>query len=137
MKALLQRLITLALSLTLGFSLGSALAQNTPDSVLPTAPRSINLFNPANNTPSNPGAAVNLIDVGPARIMTLLLSVFSILGVIIAIYAGATIIFSQGDQKKVEQGIKTLVYAGIGMLLVGGAWLLVRLVLNIDVTKIW
>lgn len=79
---------------------------------------------------------VNLIEAAPARIMTFIFSIFTIVSIIVAIYAGAVIIFSNGDQKRVEQGVKALIFAAIGMLVIGGAWLIVRLVLNIDLTQI-
>lgn len=126
------------LSMPLALAAGTSV---TNTDVLPVTPSSVDIFNPTATAPAstrvNPNNAVNLLEVGPARVMTIILSLFTLVSIVIAIYAGVTIIFSGGDQKKVEKGVKTLAYAAIGMLVVGAAWLIVRLVLNIDVTSIW
>ncbi|PIV90326.1 hypothetical protein COW46_03565 [Candidatus Gracilibacteria bacterium CG17_big_fil_post_rev_8_21_14_2_50_48_13] len=118
----------------------AALAQINND-VLPVQPSNVNIFNPsASTTPdvtSRPAGAVNLVEVGPARIMTIILGLFGLLSIVMAIYAGAQIIFSEGDPKKIETGVKTLAFTAIGMLVVSGAWVLVRLVLNINLTTLW
>ena len=133
-----MRLLRILVALVLACTIGTAFAQSlAPDSVLPAVPSTVDIFNPANTTQTNSTNAVNLIEVGPARAMTIILSLFTLVGVIIAVYAGSQIIFSGGDAKKVEVAVKTLVYAGVGMLVVGMAWVIVRLVLNIDITKLW
>ena len=129
----------LLLSMTSAFAQPGATTPQAPNSVLPAVPRQTDIFNPngIRSTPTTRAPNINLLEAGPARIMTLVLGLFSAISIVIAIYAGAVMIFSDGDQKKVEKGIKTLLYAAIGMMLVGGAWLIVRFVLNIDLTTLW
>lgn len=138
----MKKLFSLLAAVFLAFSLSTALASTAaPDSVLPVQPRTIDLFNPgAGSTVTEPEVPqnVNLIEVGPARVMSFIFSIFTLVSIVVAIYAGVLIIFSGGDQKKVEKGVNALVYAAIGMLIVGGAWLFVRIILNIDLTApIW
>lgn len=143
-RTLQKYLVNLCLAILLlgtpsAFIIPHAEAQ-APASVLPVAPKQTDIFNPnsvTNNAPSSGQRNINLLQAGPARLMTLVLGLFSAISIVIAIYAGAVIIFSDGDMKKIETAVKTLLYAALGMLLVGGAWLIVRFVLNIDLTTVW
>lgn len=134
------RLLT-TLLLALGLSVISPALAVVNNDVLPVQPSNVNIFNPsASTTPDptvRPAGAVNLVEVGPARIMTIILGLFGLISIVMAIYAGSQIIFSEGDTKKIETGVKTLAFTAIGMLVVAGAWVLVRLVLNINLTTLW
>lgn len=143
MKRLIHIILAALLAGGLVFGAAPVLAQGegAPPSVLPTQPRQLDIFNPEGystqvNQP-NMQPPVNLLEVGPSRIITFIFSSFTLVSIIVAIYAGALIIFSGGDQKKVENGVRALIYAALGMLIVGAAWLIVRVILNIDFTRIW
>lgn len=73
-----------------------------------------------------------LIETLPEFIISTIFLIFSGLGVVFAFIAGYKIIFSKGDQKKMQEGIQTLVYAVLGLIITGSAWMIIRLVLNIS-----
>ena len=107
-----------------------------PCDVLPTAPQVFQNLDDVNNTQSltgdQTGVNRNLLNEGPKRILDLIFGTFATVGTIICVIAGVRIIFSDGDTKKFREGIKAIVYAAIGIMIVGGAWMLVRSILSIN-----
>ncbi|MFN7159982.1 MAG: hypothetical protein ACK4NC_00045 [Candidatus Gracilibacteria bacterium] len=75
---------------------------------------------------------VQLLDVGPKRIADIIFGFFSIISVIVALRAGISVLFSKGDAAKFKNGIMAIIYAAIGIVLIGSAWIIVRLVLDIN-----
>lgn len=108
----------------------------TPNSVLPTPPQVFQDINDIGNASSFTGdrnnVNRNLLNEGPKRILDLIFGTFATVGTIICIIAGIRIIFSNGDTKKFQQGIKAIVYAAIGIVIVGSAWMIVRAILSIN-----
>lgn len=108
----------------------------TDDSLLtPVAPKVKNYLEDGKTTPAYDlkGAGnVQLLDVGPKRIADIVFGFFSIIAVIISMRAGISVLFSKGDAAKFKNGIMAIVYAAIGIVLIGSAWIIVRLVLQIN-----
>ena len=138
---LFKHIQTYLLALGLGIFLttgvfSQAYAAATPQDVLPTAPQVFQNLDDVNNTRSLTGdqnnVNRNLLNEGPKRILDLIFGTFATVGTIICVIAGIRIIFSNGDTKKFQEGVKSIVYAAIGIMIVGGAWMLVRAILSIN-----
>lgn len=112
------------------------LPSDTPCDVLPTAPQVFQNLDDVNNTQSLTGdqnnVNRNLLNEGPKRILDFIFGTFATVGAIICVIAGIRIIFSNGDTKKFQEGIKAIVYAVIGIMVVGAAWMTVRAILSIN-----
>lgn len=78
------------------------------------------------------GQKVQLLDVAPKRVSDILFGFMSLISVIVALRAGIDVLFSGGDAGKFKKGIMAIVYAAIGIVLIGSAWIIVRIVLSIN-----
>ncbi len=113
-----------------------ALAVNTPRQVIPKPPQVFdnveNPGNPQNLTGDPSGINRNLLNEGPKRILDFIFGTFTTVGTIVCVIAGIRIIFSNGDTKKFQQGIKAIVYSVVGIMIIGGAWMAIRAILSIN-----
>lgn len=56
------------------------------------------------------------------------LGMLSLISLALVLYAGFLMVTSQGDSKKYEQGFGIMKWAGIGLAVIAGAWLIVSLI---------
>ncbi len=112
---------------------------DVPNSLLPQPPRILDELSPSgisdaatrgNDITDN--ERVNLLDIGPNLVLNTLMGLFTSIATVIAIIGGSQILFSQGDQKKLQQGLFTLMYAAIGMIIIGASWVIITLILNFN-----
>lgn len=103
--------------------------------LIPLPPKVKNYIEDGKTSPTSPlqGAGnVQLLDVGPKRISDIVFGFMSLITVVIALRAGISVLFSKGDAAKFKNGIMAIVYAAVGIVLIGSAWMIVRLVLSIN-----
>ena len=58
-----------------------------------------------------------------------MLGMLATIALVICLYAGFLMVTSAGDEKKYEQGMNILKKAGIGLIIIGLAWLIVSVVM--------
>ena len=75
-------------------------------------------------TPTDPRTAI-------ARFIRNLLAVMGLLMIVLIVYAGATIMTSQGNEEKIAKGKKTIVGAVIGLFIVLSAYAITLLVTRV------
>ena len=63
-------------------------------------------------------------------IIAIVLSVAGVLAVGAIVYGGIKYITSAGDEKKADEGKRTLIYAVLGLLIIGAAIIIVNIVLR-------
>lgn len=101
----------------------------------PLAPKVKNYLEDGKTSPTYDlkGAGnVQLLNVGPKRISDLVFGFMGVITIIVALRAGVSVLFSKGDAAKFKNGIMAIIYAAIGIVLIGSAWIIVRLVLDIN-----
>ena len=64
-------------------------------------------------------------------IIQYLTTFFTLIGVIIVIYAGFTILVSWGDEEKIKKAKKLILYAILGLILVWLAWSITTFIISI------
>lgn len=74
----------------------------------------------------------NLINTGPQILNTYFFGFFGIIATIIALQAGIKVLFSNGNEKAFKDGVMTIINAGIGVILIGSSWAIVRLILQVN-----
>jgi hypothetical protein len=77
-----------------------------------------------------PGSQLTLMD-RIAAVLQWLLSFLGLAAVMAIIYGGVQYIFSQGDEKKAETGKRVVVFAIIGLIIVGVSAVIVNAILAI------
>ena len=92
-----------------------------------TSPTS-NLPNVNSTDPNAPGDMI-------ARIIAYGIGLAGVLAIMAITWGAILIISGAGDEEKMKQGRKIIIFALIGVLIAGGAYLLVNLVSNIRVTS--
>lgn len=109
-------------------------ATSIPTDVLPAIPKVKDFTEQTVGAGQQIGqTSTKLFYDAPKQIVDTVFQVFAAISGIIVVYAGIKIIFSRGtDPKKFKEGIMAIIYAGIGLVIIGGAWIIVRLVLNIN-----
>jgi hypothetical protein len=80
---------------------------------------------PAGTVPTGVGLGGGLY-----RIINGLLVIVAAIAVIIMVLGGVRYILSQGEEDQVEQAKRTILYAGIGLLVIGLAAVIVNFVIN-------
>ena len=95
----------------------------------------IAVTSPTSNLPNvnstDPNASGDMI----ARIIAYGIGLAGVLAIMAITWGAILIISGAGDEEKMKQGRKIIIFALIGVLIAGGAYLLVNLVSNIRVTS--
>ncbi len=99
----------------------------------------IAVTSPTSNLPNVNSTDPNAPVIPPgdmiARIIAYGIGLAGVLAIMAITWGAILIISGAGDEEKMKQGRKIIIFALIGVLIAGGAYLLVNLVSNIRVTS--